>query len=197
MEMSGDEVRATASGMSTKGQAAITVAVYISGLSVILLSVLASLEPRRDATELASKPKAKRASLHSLKTAIHSKQSKLQNLHNEENPTIYTIFTRGHRERYAPQDYGSYYGPQAYYDGYFRGGQGDSTSPGIDARGVRTVGRQGRGRHVWAFASPYDKYELYRQHGNYVNGVYNYYVRTVNEDQQQEVSDAMAWQVRM
>lgn len=67
--------------------------------------------------ELASKPKAKSASLHSLKTAIHSKQNKLQNLHNEENPKIYSIFTRGYRERYAPQDYGSYYGPQAYYDG--------------------------------------------------------------------------------
>ena len=48
----------------------------------------------------------------------------------------------GKDEAYAPQDYGSYYGPQAYYDGYYRGGDGSTERASRNG-----AGEVGRGRY--------------------------------------------------
>ncbi len=48
----------------------------------------------------------------------------------------------GKDEAYAPQDYGSYYGPQAYYDGYYRGGDGSNERASRNG-----AGEVGRGRY--------------------------------------------------
>ena len=103
-------------------------------------------------------------------------------------------FVYGKDETYAPQDYGSYYGPQAYYDGYYSGG--DGTNERATRNGAGRVGRgsRGRGRHVYAYASPYDRSEEFRQHENYVNMLYHWYVAATNENQQQAISDAQKWQ---
>jgi hypothetical protein len=103
-------------------------------------------------------------------------------------------FVYGKDETYAPQDYGSYYGPQAYYDGYYRGGDGSTERATRNGAGRIGRGRQGRGRHVYAFASPYDRSEEFRQHENYVNGIYHWYTTVTNENQQQSISDAQKWQ---
>lgn len=103
-------------------------------------------------------------------------------------------FVYGRDETYAPQDYGSYYGPQAYYDGYYRGGDGSTERATRQGSGEEGRGRLGRGRHVYAYASPYDRSEEFRQHENYVNMLYHYYTTTTNENQQQSISDAQKWQ---
>lgn len=103
-------------------------------------------------------------------------------------------FVYGKDETYAPQDYGSYYGPQAYYDGYYRGGDGSTERATRNGAGRTGRGRQGRGRHVYAYASPYDRSEEFRQHENYVNMIYHWYTTVTNENQQQTISDAQKWQ---
>ena len=103
-------------------------------------------------------------------------------------------FVYGRDETYAPQDYGSYYGPQAYYDGYYRGGDGSTERATRNGSGEEGRGRLGKGRHVYAYASPYDRSEEFRQHENYVNMLYHWYTTTTNENQQQSISDAQKWQ---
>ena len=103
-------------------------------------------------------------------------------------------FVYGKDETYAPQDYGSYYGPQAYYDGYYRGGDGSTERQTRNGAGRTGRGTQGRGRHVYAYASPYDRSEEFRQHENYVNMFYRWYTTATNENQQQSISDAQKWQ---
>jgi hypothetical protein len=103
-------------------------------------------------------------------------------------------FVYGKDETYAPQDYGSYYGPQAYYDGYYRGGDGSTERATRNGAGRTGRGTKGRGRHVYAYASPYDRSEEFRQHENYVNMFYHWYTTATNENQQQSISDAQKWQ---
>ena len=47
---------------------------------------------------------------------------------------------------------------------------------------------------MYAYASPYDRSEEFRQHENYVNMLYHWYVAATNENQQQAISDAQKWQ---
>jgi len=103
-------------------------------------------------------------------------------------------FVYGKDETYAPQDYGSYYGPQAYYDGYYRGGDGSTERQTRNGAGRVGRGTKGRGRHVYAYASPYDRSEEFRQHENYVNMIYHWYNQVTTENQQQSISDAQKWQ---
>eukprot|EP00286_Rhodomonas_abbreviata_P005905 CAMPEP_0181326608 /NCGR_PEP_ID=MMETSP1101-20121128/21603_1 /TAXON_ID=46948 /ORGANISM="Rhodomonas abbreviata, Strain Caron Lab Isolate" /LENGTH=131 /DNA_ID=CAMNT_0023435101 /DNA_START=6 /DNA_END=401 /DNA_ORIENTATION=- len=68
----------------------------------------------------------------------------------------------------ATQDYGPYYGPQAYYDGYYQ-----------------TGGK--------AFASPYDRYERHRDFKDYVGGVY-WDNQQKTHAEKQALRDQVNWQ---
>eukprot|EP00961_Rhodomonas_salina_P171928 2318346-Rhodomonas_salina.1 len=91
----------------------------------------------------------------------------------------------------APQNYGPYYGPQAYYDGELHAlslPQSLNLSRCLlDLEGgyYQTDGK--------AFASPYDRYERHREYRNYVGG-YLWDNQQRTQAAQRQLRDQQNWQ---